>query len=102
MKITCRVISSRAIVRRAPIRLCFGLVFIGILSPSCVCGQSPPIRTERFDLPSADLGIGGNELTLDYLFPAIPATVVNTRFHLTFETETSFGTFDAADIGLIL
>ena len=41
----------------------------------------------------------GNEIVLDYFFPAIDTEIVATRFHLTFDTGDAF---DAANIGLIL
>jgi hypothetical protein len=75
----------------------------GLLSPACASGQSlPPIETLRYDLPDGNLGIFGAEIVLDYFFPPVPARIVNTRFDLTFETETPLGSFDGADIGLIL
>jgi hypothetical protein len=82
--------------------LAVGPIATALLFPTGAAGQSPPIRTERFDLPEGELGAFGNEIVFDFLFPPIPTTIVNTRFHLTFETDTAFGSFDAADIGLIL
>jgi hypothetical protein len=66
------------------------------------CAQAPVIRTERYDLPDADLSAFGNELVFDYFFPPLPAEIVKTRFLLTFETQTPGGSFDASKIGLIL
>jgi hypothetical protein len=73
-----------------------------VFRPADALGQPPVVRTERLDLPGGDLGLVGLELVLDYFVPPVPARVVNTRFDLTFETETPAGSFDAADIGLIL
>jgi hypothetical protein len=78
--------------------LVFSIVLVACASAACSAGT----RTERYDLPDIDLSTIGNELVLDYLFPAIPAEIVRTRFNLTFETETPGGSFDAAKIGLIL
>lgn len=59
-------------------------------------------RTERYDLLGLDLSILGNEIVLDYFFPAVPAEIVETRFELTFEVDDAGAPFDAAKIGLIL
>jgi hypothetical protein len=85
-------------------RLFAGLTSLAtmFLTASIASAQSPSTETLRYDLPDGDLGAFGLEIALDYLFPPIPARIVNTRFELTFETETPLGSFDAADIGLIL
>lgn len=59
------------------------------------------VHTLRYDLPDVDLALFGNELVFDFLFPAIDAEIVETRFDLEFAVDPN-DSFDAADIGLIL
>lgn len=75
------------------------LAFIALAMVVAPSASRAEIRTERYDLPGLDLSILGNELVLDYFFPAIETEVVATRFQLTFETGDAF---DASKIGLIL
>jgi len=84
-----------------------------LLGAALVCGQSPvafagidppPINTVHLDLPSAALAIFGLEYGADYLSTLAETenrTIVETRYHLEFNTEHALGSLaDAADIAI--
>jgi hypothetical protein len=73
---------------------------IALISAGAVPAHAQAVQTARYDFPGSELSTAGNELYLDYLFPPLPAEIVKTRFHLTYEVDDAAG-FDAALMGFV-
>src|SRR5688572_15788591 len=69
---------------------------VGVVVVGAACGRASA-ETVRFDLPGAPLAMFGLSFGADYLAPP-EGSVTSARMHLEFNTETDFGSFDAADI----
>lgn len=68
-----------------------------------VPASGAPVQTLRFDLTPTPLAVFNLELVQDFLMPTTQQIeVVSSRINLNFDTETSFGSFDAANFGLLL
>lgn len=77
---------------------------VGVLlaSTAPVFAGAPQVQTLRLNISSTPLAIYNFAQFEDYPIPGLDATVIATRIHLEFHTQTFFGEFDAANFGLAL